>query len=194
MEAFNSIRKHAREKRDKLIAQARTEYAATLVRIAELEQDLTGSNPPGKRTMSSCIHSALPTDRPFTTVDILTALEAMDPGRVWRKHTIDSYISRLRERRIVRRLRKSRGTEPALYARAGVQVDAQPFGDKTLAQVVGEVLGAKSLTQTELVMAMIDAGYQSTMTPQALRNAVGVVLREGPFKRREGKWRRYESG
>jgi hypothetical protein len=191
MEAFNSLRKHAREKRDKAIANVRAEYAATLVRIAALEQDLLGREPTGHKTTSSCINRVLPSDRPFNSVDVMTALEALDSGRVWRKHTVDGHIARLRERGVVRRLRKSKGSEPAQYVRVGVKLEPAPFEDKTLVEVVGEVLGARSMTQTELVVAMLDAGYHSTMTPRALRDAVGVVLRQerGRFVQRGGKWK-----
>ncbi len=120
----------------------------------------------------------------------MTSLEALDPGRVWRKRSVDSHISRLRERGVVRRLRKSKGTEPAQYVRVGVKVAPAPFEDKTLLEVIGEVLGGHSMTQTELVVAMLEAGYQSTMEPRAMRNAVGVVLRgdRGRFVVRGGKW------
>ena len=55
---------------------------------------------------------------------------------------------------------------------------------------MAEVLGSQALTQTELAMAMIEAGYRSTMTAKGLRNAVGVKLRgeRGRFARRGGKW------
>jgi len=103
MEAFNELRRHAREKRDKAIASVRDEYAATLVRIAALEQDLLGREPSTHKTIAGCINRVLPSDRPFTTVDVMTALEALDPGRVWRKRSVDSHISRLRERGVMRR-------------------------------------------------------------------------------------------
>jgi DNA-binding transcriptional ArsR family regulator len=115
----------------------------------------------------------------------------LDPGRVWRKRSIDNHISRLRERGLVRRVRKAKGTELAIYARLGVAVDAGPFGDKTLVQVMATVLesAGKPMTQTELVVAMREAGYHSTMTPQALRNAVGAELRkEVAFCKADGRW------
>jgi hypothetical protein len=89
MECFNAIRKHARDKRDKAIGKARDDYAATLVRIAALDQDLLGRDPPAHKTVPSCINRVLPNDRPFTTIDVLAALEALEPGRAWRKHSAD---------------------------------------------------------------------------------------------------------
>ncbi len=60
MEAFNTLRKHARQKRDKMIGIARDDYAATLVRIAALEQDLLGRELSTHRTVSSCINGCCP--------------------------------------------------------------------------------------------------------------------------------------
>jgi len=67
MDAFNDLRRQAREKRDKAIHEARDAYAATLTRIAALEQDLLGRDVSSHRTIAACIDSALPTDRTFTT-------------------------------------------------------------------------------------------------------------------------------
>jgi hypothetical protein len=94
MDAFIELRKRAREKRDKAIGQARSEYADTLRKIAELEQDLLGREPSSHKTIASCIDSVIPTDRVFTTVDVMASLEALDPGRVWRKRSVDSHIAR----------------------------------------------------------------------------------------------------
>jgi hypothetical protein len=178
MQAFNELRKGAREKRDRAIGHAREEYAATLRRIADLEQDLLGREPSSHRTIASCIDPVIPTDRAFTTVDIIAALEALDPAREWRKRSVDNHISRLRHRGIIRRVKKSQNTQPALYVSAGVEVEPLPFEDMTLPEVVEQVLGDRQpLRQTDLVVAMLEAGYQTTMEPKALRGAVGVVHR-----------------
>ena len=94
----------------------------------------------GHHKISACIERVIPTDREFTAVDILTGLEAMDPGRIWRKRSVDSHISRLRKRGIVRRISRSRGSEPAVYARLGVQVAPRPFQDMTMREVIRTVL------------------------------------------------------
>jgi len=44
------------------------------------------------------------------------------------------------------------------------------------------------MTQTELVVTMLEAGYQTSMNPKKLRDAVGVRLREGAFAETGGKW------
>jgi hypothetical protein len=190
MEAFNALRKQARDKRDKAINLAREDYSATLVRIAALEQDLLGREASTHQTIAGCINQTIPTDREFTTVDIMSALEALDPRRDWRKRSLDSHIQRLRERGIVRRIRKARGLEPAIYVRVGVPTTPRPFEDKTLAEVMAELLKMRPMNKTELTVALLEGGYQTTMTRQAFRAAVGVVLRGNRerFVERGGKW------
>jgi hypothetical protein len=42
MQALNDLSQAARERRDKLIVKARSEFDATLAKIASIEQDLLG--------------------------------------------------------------------------------------------------------------------------------------------------------
>ncbi len=74
MEAFTELRKRAREKCDSSIEKAKGEYKDTLTRIAALEQDLNGQVSSLHKTISSAIESVIPTDRTFTTVDVMTGL------------------------------------------------------------------------------------------------------------------------
>jgi hypothetical protein len=52
------------------------------------------------------------------------------------------------------------------------------------------MLAEKPMTQTELTVALMEAGYETSMTKPALRNAVGVVLREDArrFRKDGDKW------
>lgn len=190
MKAFNDIRAEARRKRDAAIKKARDEYERTLADIARLEQDILGRDFSDHRTLSSMMNAVIPTDRPFTTLDILSAVEAMDSGRVWRKRTVDHHIARLRDKGILRRIRKSNGTERALYAHKDCKTEPRPFEDMRLPEVIADVLGDRSMTQTEIAVAMLEQGYDTTMGKKALRDAVGVMLRDGEqfFSGEGGKW------
>ena len=57
----------------------------------------------------------------------------------------------------------------------------------TLVKVIRDTL-TKTMTQTERVLTMLEAGCETSMDKKALRNAVGVSLREGEFKSEGGKW------
>ena len=180
MQCFNEIRAVARDKRDKAIKKAKEEYAATLARVAAVEQDITGRDPSDHRSISSCIESVIPSDRPFSTVDIMAGLEALDPARVWRRRSIDNHVSRLRKRGLVRRLQRSKGAgEPAIYIRADVEYDNGEFDDTPLKEAVQAVReqNGMALTATDIVVLLAEKGYQTQMSKANLRVAVTRVLR-----------------
>ncbi len=62
-----------------------------------------------------------------------------------------------------------------------------PLDDMTLEQAIHRVL-TRPMTVTEVAVAVIEAGYQSTMSRNNLRNHVGRLLAKGDFKREGGKW------
>lgn len=190
MKEFNELRARARDKRDRDIATIQAEYAETLVRIASIEQSLLGRGLGSHRKISARIESVIPTDRPFTTAELLASLEALDPRRIWRKHSVSNHICYLRRKGLVRRLKRAQGANPAVYVRVGVQVGPVPFEGLTLPQVIAEVLGDRRMRQAELVVAMLDAGYSSAMSAKDFRSAVGAALRKDPqrFTFAGGKW------
>ena len=70
--------------------------------------------------------------------------------------------------------------------RRGCRVESRTTG-----QVVYAVLSEKGpMTRSELVACMMEAGYQTTQAPKALRDSVGLVLRkDGERFRKVGvKW------
>lgn len=187
MKEFIALRAKARERRDKVIAEARREYEYQLVQIAKLEQDLLGKVSSRHKSISAAVDSVIPRDRSFTTVDVMTGLEAMDPTRVWRKRSVDFVMTRLRERGIIKRLKRASIHEPAVYARSEAPVKPAPLADMTLLQVIGKVL-AKPMTSTEVVVAVLEAGYETAMGRNNLRNHVVRELGRAGFKSDGGKW------
>lgn len=192
MKAFLELRKAALDKRDAAIRQVRDEYAATIKRIAELEQDIKGSAPSDHKTIAQCVQEVIPYGRTFTTVDIMAGLEAMAPHRIWRKHSIITRLTVLQEKGVIKRISRPKGGEPAVYARIDVEVDTQPFGDLSLQEAIATLLADRpSITQTDIIVALVESGYQTTMNKEALRNAVGTAMRNHPerFKRQNGnRW------
>lgn len=184
---FNKLRELAREKRDKAIKEIRREYEATLVQICALEQDLLGKVSTRYVQISRAIESVIPREDPFTVADIVTRLEAADPTRDWRRRSIDNQISRLRKRGILKRIKRATIHEAAQYVRAEVPVKVAPLDDMTLMEVIGKVL-TKPMTTTEVMVAALEAGWQTTMKKRTyLRNHVTTLLGRG-WKMEDGKW------
>jgi hypothetical protein len=185
---FSALRSRARDKRDKLIAQARKEYHSALIQIVMLERDLLGVTLKRYKKLSHAVQSVIPRDESFTSVTVMASLEALEPGRVWRKASIDGHITRLRQLGIIRRIRRAKGPEPALYVREGAEVPAMPFEDMTLPEVIQTVL-TRPMTTAEVTVRLIEAGYDTRMPKKRLYNAVRIELGRGPFQRDgDGKW------
>lgn len=184
--AFGQIKIKAREKRDKLIEQAKAEYVATLTAIAKLEQDILGTHSSRHQKLSACVEQVIPREGTFTTVEVMAGLEGLDPGRVWLAHSVNTYITRLRDKGIIRRVRQAKMGSPAVYAWGDAKVEAQPFDNMTLEDVMLQTL-VEPKTAVELTLAIVEAGYQTSMARYALRNAVERKLKESGKFRREGK-------
>lgn len=190
MQEFIALRKKARDIRDHVIASAREEYERTLVEIAKLEQTIYRKLPPRERKVSASIDHVIPADREFSTLDVMTALEALDPTRVWQKRAVANYICSLHTKGLIRRTKRHGKRSPAIYVRVGVDVPKRPFEDMTLTQVVAVVLGDRAMTPTELVVAMLEAGFDTGMAKKVLRHEVYMAMRNDPasFRRDGDKW------
>jgi hypothetical protein len=186
MNEFNALRTKARERRDKIVADATREYFETLTKIATLEQDLIGRRSSSYMTVGQCVLKVLPTDRTFTTADIRALLLGLDALRDWGTRSINDAVTKLYNRGKIRRLRRSRPGEPAVYAAEGVELPAQP--SMTLQEAIATALESRPLNETELCVALLEQGYDSGMNKVALRRVIAAELRAGPFERVGRKW------
>jgi len=189
MEALNQLRRAARAKRDKTIAQAREDYVATLARIAELDLALYGKPSLKTRSAAACIERIMPVDAPFTIVDIVAGLEALDAGRPWSRRAIDTHVAVLLKRGLIRRLRRGCSGSPAVYIRAGSERDDYLFAGMKLVDVVALMLAGGPMTPVEIVVALKEAGYRTTRTDKALQWALPTELKKDRrFEVKGGKW------
>jgi hypothetical protein len=186
---FNALRLKARERRDKALAEAQSDYEAILAQIATLERDLTGDRSTRREPLSASVQAAIPADEPFTIADIVGRLEGLEPDRIVRRKSVSNYITNLVRRGVLRLLDRHRGHAPSLYVRAGAKVPKRPFEGMTLAAVVREVL-TKPMNQTELTVRILEGGYSTITSRKALRKQIGELLAmPGSGFRKEGaKW------
>jgi hypothetical protein len=139
------------------------------------------------KKISAAVEHVIPRDHPFNTQDVMTALEALDPTRYWRKRSIDFVLTGLRRKGLIRRLKRATINERASYVRAESPVPTPALADTTLLQIVGQVL-VRPMTTTEIVVAVLEAGWQTEMGRTNLRNHVTRLLSRGGFKQDGGKW------
>jgi hypothetical protein len=187
MKEFLALRLKARQRRNTLIEVANAEYEATLLQIATLERGLLDKLPKPPRSVAAFVNSVMPKTGTFTYLDIKASLESLDPGRVWKERTIHGHLSKLRMRGIIRRLKRSTSTGYAVYTKAEHPVKVQPLDDMSLAQCIRTVL-REPMTATEIMVAVTELGFRSTMSPRPLLRYIGALLRKGNFKKSCNKW------
>ena len=75
---------------------------------------------------------------------------------------------------------------------SSVEIPALPFQDMKLVDVLESVLSKaeKPMTQTEMVVSMLESGYETEQEPSYLRNHVGTTMRNDErFKKTtSGRW------
>jgi hypothetical protein len=183
---FAELRAHARKRRDDAIAQIRREYEENLAQIADLEQRLSGRPMPDRLNLSAAIESVIPRGEQFTIPDIMRSLESLDPTRVWCKATVIRHITKLRGLGVVRRLKRHLAGASAVYIWGGDSVEPT-LNDRTLKEVILELV-SKPMRTAEVVQAVLDAGWETTMIPAHFRTHVISRLRQAGFREKGGKW------
>jgi hypothetical protein len=192
MEAFDQLRRQAKDLRDKMIAEAREQYEGSLRRIAELERDLSGEVKHTLKSVAASIEAAMPRDKPFNTADLKASLEAINPRRVWGYRVINHRVGYLVARGTLRRLRQSNGKSRAVYVRAGVRVDLKPLELVPLVDHIEAALRELGpMELTPLAVAILERGYKSKSSVSVFRNTICRLLRayRERFAKTGDKWR-----
>jgi DNA-binding transcriptional ArsR family regulator len=140
--------------------------------------------------LTACVEHAIPTDREFTMVDLMTALLALDDSRRWSKPAVHKHLATLRQKGLIRRLKKGRRGEPAVFVRTGVAVQKRPFEDMLLSEVLVKLLSDRPMNATELTVAVLESGYATAQNRKKLRMTIGNKLRQEAerFIRQGDKW------
>jgi hypothetical protein len=185
---FAALRAQARDRRDKEISHARAEYEVSLSQISELEQRLLGKIDQRRLATSAAIERVIPRDEPFTVPDIMAALESFDPSRVWPMATVRRHVTALRNKGLVRRVKRHKVNEPATYVRSEGASERE-VEEKDLRQLILETVTSPMRT-AEVCAALLEAGYKTKMIPGHFRTTVIRRLKTAGFKEWGGKWGR----
>jgi hypothetical protein len=186
MDEFMRLRAAARRRRDSEIDKARQDYETSLKRIAELEQRLLGKPDKDQVPMSAAIEQVIPREAEFTIIDVMHALEAKDTSRIWKKVSVGRYITNLREKGLIRRVKRAKANAHAAYVRTNGRQEPDAR-DKTLRQIITEAV-TRPMYIAEVCVAVREAGYATTMIPAHFRTHCIHELRAVGFKLQGGKW------
>ena len=177
MDTYKQLRDAAAEKRDKRIKAAKSEYAETIKRIADIESRLkTKPKRRGARRnrirLVDIIYDNLPNDRSFGFDDIKGIIDAK--GKSYAKSSINMTISRMLKAGDIKRVQYAKAGKPALYALPHVDVVVE----KTMLDWAMEVDGWQDLEPVEIMVKMVEAGYEMDAPPndsvKSLQRELGV--------------------
>lgn len=185
---FAALRAKARQRRDSELTRVREEYQENLAKIADIEQRLLGRVDPKRMPLSAAVEHVLPLGESFTATSVMRSLEALDATRIWRLASVVRHIRALRERGLVRRLKRANVHAPAEYMRTDGPAKVVPVPrDKTLHDWLREIV-TKPMRTAEVLEAVKESGFQTTMIPAHLRTYAKRALKEAGFREVGGKW------
>jgi hypothetical protein len=183
MKAFDELRAKAKTRRDLAVKQARDEYTQTVQDIAGLEMRLAPL-PPVERPRTNrtkplidVIVDCLPRDREFDVDSLFGWINEADPDRKPSKATVRTNVHRLLRQGVLKRVQRADGTRKALFAVAALEVEREP----TLREWVERFAGETS-EPDELLVEMLDAGYQPDSNLQDALKAVRANLANGKIR------------
>lgn len=196
MDAYDDLRKQARDKRDRAILAARAEYETALAAIRSLKAKLTGETlrkrpggavVPKQRPIIDLICDVLPADRTFTVAEIRDRLHAIEPSRVFR--SLKPLLHKLKSEGVIRPVsREGRGRVQWEYVAPRQSVI--PFAALALTDAAEVVLrDAGPLRTTDLAVALQQRGYRADADPRVLVDSLGKALKRcvGRFAYGDGR-------
>lgn len=189
MTAFDELKRQAAAKRDAAIQAAREEYRDTLRSLDGLRCKLT---PKHKRRRSGVplherILQAIPRDSCFTVPDIESWL-----GLDYSDHDlIRSTLNRMMKRGVIKRMRRSRCREVAIFAAAEYGPSANQWDDMTLIEAAETVLRdlGRPVSAVALTVELVERGYTPTTDEKAMLKSLRDAMRRKPqFRESGGQW------
>lgn len=175
MNEFRKLREVAAAKRDAAIKRAKDEYSLTVQKIAELESRIGPKRRPRgnakKPTLADLIYSVLPDDRTFTIDDVCGLVKDAEPGRDRTRATISTNVNRMLHAGSIKRVRRSTAGKPAIFS----LIDYDAPEAKTMLDWAKEVDGWKTMKPVELMVEMVENGFQMDVSPS---DAVRRLKRE----------------
>lgn len=194
MDAYDTLRKQAVEKRDTAIVAARAEYRRSLQQIDDLCHSLGGDAPKPSKSKAQPVLElicALIPDRAFTVGEMVEMLRDAAPDRTFNVPTIRTFFPRLAEQGIIRKVSRSVGGQ-VLWAAADSDVDENPYRAMPMTDMAEQVLReCGPMRLHELVVAMQESGYRPDAEPRRLAASFRWSAKNSPdrFSRGEdGRW------
>ena len=174
-----ALRRQAIDKRNKAIAQARTEYRLAVQQIADLAHTLGCAYQKPSRVKHKAVlvlmAELVPQDRLFNVFDMMDMLRAECPDREFKMHSLRTFFPQLENQKLIRKVtRDDQGR--VLWAAVGLKVESTEFGAMPLPAVAEKILRERGpLTLIELVIEMRRRGFRPHKDPRRSGEVAKVV-------------------
>jgi len=189
MDAYDQLRKVAREKRDQAILEARLECQRTLHTIKALRARITDKplieggvavDEPKRRKLIDIICEVVPKGYAFTMVELQDWVQQSEPGRTVDRDTLRTLIHTLKNEGVVRRVART-GRNAVTWEYVKPRSRELAFEAMLLPDAAAVVLrDTGPLRIMELVTALQKRGYRTDAQPRTLLAAAGAALRRNP--------------
>jgi len=191
MDAFETLRRQAIERRNESINEARRKCQEVLRWIDQLEGRLVPPQPTKseqkRQAVCDLITEVMPKDRDFTTAELFTLVRQMYPNRRLTLGNVRSSLAYMEE---CDRIRRSRLVDAKIHWCGPDFVQAtKTWNAATCAKVAEKVLRERGpLRLIDLLVAVREAGFRAGDDPRKVRNALNKSLCTNPGRfRRDGK-------
>lgn len=196
MDAIKILRQRAADKRDAAVKAARDEFKRTARLIDQLAESVGPDPAPVRRRgpnrpkpIIELIEAVIPRDKPFTVADLMAALKAAEPGRAIHVATVRSFIPRLTERGVFRKVCRGLGGH-VYYAAPECQTNYGPLEAMNIVDAARYILEERGpLTSAEIIVTLKERGYRPDDDPRGLLRTLRYA-----FKRNRGRFQRGEDG
>jgi hypothetical protein len=198
MDAYESLRRQAAAKRDKIIEHAKQEYRATMTRIRALHKMVEGEAMPGirpprrakDRTLTDLLRDVLPKHEGFTVADACELVYSEPMGCKYKETSVRAQLTVLANTGELHKVGRRSGH--ILWARVSAGIAVSPFGTLSLCEIAESLIAERGPLRTaEIVAIMKERGYKPNEHPAATHNMMrGAINRiSGRFvKDQAGRW------
>ncbi|MBA3483809.1 MAG: hypothetical protein H0T51_18550 [Pirellulales bacterium] len=186
MDAYDQLRKAAREKRDQAILEARLECQRTLHTIKALRARITDKpliengvavDEPKRRKIIDVICEVMPQGYAFTMVELQDWVQQSESGRAVDRETLRTLLHTLKNEGVVRRVARA-GHNAVTWEYVKPRSRELAFEAMLLPDAAAVVLGDTGpLRIMELVVALQSRGYRRDAKARTLLAAAGAALR-----------------
>lgn len=190
MDAFETLRRQAVERRNTAIKDARKKCQEIIRWVDRLERQLVPpppTNPEQKRAaLCDILCGLMPTDREFTTAELFALAKKAHPYRRLSLDKVRASLNYLEENDRVRRRRLVDAT--VMWSGPEYVEQVRTWNAPTCAKVAEKVLRERGpMRSLDLLVAIMESGFRADDDPRKVKSALSRALSANWQFKRDGR-------